>query len=79
MELLRVWTTNQGDRVAVQVVVNLPVAAWGVILADIARHAARAYALQRLGSADDNRRDIVAQFITEAQQPAEGPTGGLLP
>ncbi len=79
MELVRVWSTSQGDRVALQVVVDLPVAAWGIMLADIARHAARAYSLQGLGRVNDNYREIVAQFVTEVQQPSEEPTGELRP
>ncbi len=76
-ELLRVWTSDEGERVALRVLDDLPVEAWGVVLADLAQHAARAYAQKGHGAATGNLRAILSQFLLEFQQPTDSPAGEI--
>ena len=43
-EIVRVWIANNGQQVSLMVGVWNDPAAWGMMLADLARHIARAYA-----------------------------------
>lgn len=86
VEMLRVWVAARGLHCSMNV--GLPehtlgiaeARAWGMILADTARHLAEAIAAQP-GSADGAHQlqEIVGHFLTEVGRPggpASGPAGG---
>ena len=76
-ELLRLWTTANGERVALHVDGSIPVEGWGIMLADLARHLANAYAQKGHGSIQDNYREILASFLLEAGDPTDTVSGSI--
>lgn len=76
-ELLRVWTTDAGERVALRVTKEIPVEGWGLLLSDLAKHAAIAHAQKGVGTTSENLRAIVTEFIRELQEPTDQPKGGI--
>ena len=78
-ELLRVWITNEAQHVSIRSDVWDDPRAWGIMLADLARHVANAYH-QNTG-ADPNAvlhpsRDF---FDAEVGSPTDEPSGQVLP
>jgi len=53
-EILRLWTTPAGERVVLDVDPALDVGVWGIILVDLARHVAKAYAARGSGAGTEN-------------------------
>ena len=76
IEVLRVWTTPRWStmQVALQTSQNDP-AAWGILLADVARHAAKAYALNGVYSENEALRRIRQVFDAEWSTPTDVPEG----
>ncbi|HKN67439.1 MAG TPA: DUF5076 domain-containing protein [Gemmatimonadaceae bacterium] len=73
-EILRLWTTPSGERVALDVDPTLDVGVGGIILVDLARHVARAYEGRASGTGMDNFQRIIASFVAELRQPTDTPT-----
>lgn len=69
-ELLRVWMSSTGVTASLRTD-GLPAEAWGLILADVARHAAEAFERLTGGRPDEVLKQIVAMFIAEMQQPTD--------
>src|SRR5262249_5108300 len=74
-ELLRVWVANRGQHVSLRVGVWNDPAAWGIMLADLARHVANSYeqdvGLDRL----QTLQRIKAAFDAEMTSPTDTPSG----
>jgi hypothetical protein len=75
LELLRVWVANKGQHVSLRVGVWSDPAAWGIMLADLAKHIANSYdqdvALDRLKTL----QRIKVAFDAEMSKPTNDPTG----
>ena len=71
-EILRLWTSEAGERVTLRID-GLEPAAWGLILVDIARHVAHAYARQGTLPVNDAFVQVVTMFVAEIQEPTESP------
>ena len=61
-ELLRLWVASQDQHVSLRVGVWKDPAAWGVVLADLARHVANAYAQNASMDRDDVLERVQAAF-----------------
>ena len=76
VEILRVWTVGGSQHVTLKTGVWSDPAAWGLMLVDLAKHAANAYA------ADGMDRNAALQRIyeglrAELESPTDEPTGGI--
>ena len=71
-EILRLWTSDAGERVTLRID-GLEPAAWGLMLVDVARHVAHAYARQGQWTVNDAFVQLVTMFIAEIQQPTDSP------
>jgi len=69
-EVLRLWTTDSGERVILRID-GLEPAAWGLMLVDVARHVAHAYGRQGRFSLNDAFAEVVTMFIAEIQEPTD--------
>ena len=76
-ELVRVWAARGAQHVSIATNLWSDPASWGIALADLARHIARAYEL--LGG---NREQALARirsgFDAEWEHPTDEPTGKLV-
>ena len=77
-EVLRVWAQQDG-----QLVVTLTPSwdepgAWGLVLADIARHVARAYQQSKGTSEQETLDAVLGLFAAEMVNPTDEPEGGLV-
>jgi hypothetical protein len=78
-ELLRVWVAEQGQHVSLRSGVWEDPFAWGIVLADLARHIVTAEAMHR----DDLDEDaflarILEGFEAEIESPTDEPEGELM-
>ncbi|HEV7957225.1 MAG TPA: DUF5076 domain-containing protein [Marisediminicola sp.] len=73
VEILRVWTTSAGERVVLRVDTLEP-AAWGILLVDIGKHVAHAYARAGTHSANDAFAQLLATFIAEIGNATDSPS-----
>lgn len=72
-EVLRVWTApGEPHQMALSTTWNDP-GAWGLLLVDAARHAARAYAAEGMSEAQALDR-ILQLFRAEIESPTDSPT-----
>lgn len=72
-ELLRLWTTEGSGETVTLRVDGLEPMAWGLMLVDIAKHAAHAYARQGTHSANDAFAGILSGFIAEIGEATDDP------
>ncbi len=76
LEVLRVWIANGQQHVALAFGMWDDPAAWGLLLADLARHIAEAHAQQDdQVSADDFLDEIRAGFESEMDSPTDEVSG----
>ena len=77
-ELLRVWVAEQGQHVSIRSGAWEDPFAWGIVLADLARHIVNAEALQRkeLDSEAFLRR-LLEGFQAEIDSPTDEPEGEI--
>ena len=77
-ELLRVWVAEQGQHVALRSGTWEDPAAWGIVLADLARHIVHAESLHKKGL---DRRAFLARmldgFHAEIESPTDEPEGEI--
>ena len=76
-EVARLWIANQGQHVSLRVGVWSDPAAWGVLLADLARHVANAYAQESSLDANETLQRIKAGFDVEMTHATDNPSGGV--
>ena len=76
-ELLRVWVAHQDQHIGLRVGVWEDPAAWGVMLADLARHIANAFEQVEHRDPVKVLEQIRAGFETEMEAPADAVHGEL--
>ena len=69
-EVLRAWVVDGGLHVSMMRSFDDPMV-WGVLLADVARHAARIYAGEDGRTEDDVTRVIASTFRSEISSPTD--------
>jgi hypothetical protein len=76
-ELLRVWVANEGQHVSLRASVWNDPAAWGIMLADLAKHIANSY--QQEAGVDRLKalQRIKATLDVELASPTDHPSGGI--
>jgi len=70
-EVLRVWIAEQGQHVSIRSGAWEDPFAWGIVLADLARHIANAHALQ---SESVDREAFLARLLEGFEAEIENPT-----
>ena len=78
MEILRVWIAGGAQHVSLKTRVWEDPAAWGIMLVDLAKHVAIAYAADGMDKAEALRR-VYQGFQAEMESPTDEPTGGIEP
>ena len=69
-EIFRAWVVGGGLQVSLQRAFDDP-AVWGILLTDIARHAARTYSAENICSEDVALRAIKSVFDAEWDRPTD--------
>jgi len=79
VEVVRAWIANSGLHCSLQVEVwSDKVGAWGIVLADIARHVANAMKEQREADVSETLAAIRSAFDAELDEPTDEPSGGFV-
>jgi hypothetical protein len=78
VEIARVWVADGDQHVTLATAIWKDPASWGVVLADLARHVARACAETAGLSSDAALNRIQQALIAELDSPTDEPTGGLM-
>jgi len=77
-ELLRVWVAEQGQHVSLRSGTWEDPFAWGIVLADLARHIVNAESLRRKGLDKDAYLErIIEGFHAEIESPTDEPEGEI--
>jgi len=76
-ELLRVWVANKAQHISLQAGVWEDPAAWGIMLADLARHVANSYHQDKGLHQSQSPQRIKAAFDAELESPTDHPSGSL--
>lgn len=77
-ELIRAWVTASGDvHVTIKTDVWQDPAAYGIVLADLARHIANGFNQSQGKDVDDALRRVVEGFSAEVGSPTDTPTGQI--
>ncbi|HET7458922.1 MAG TPA: DUF5076 domain-containing protein [Gemmatimonadaceae bacterium] len=76
-EVARIWMSGGNQHVALAVNEADDPAAWGIMLADLARHVANAYSQFGTHSKEDAMHRVLALFAAELQRPTDRPTGQI--
>jgi uncharacterized protein DUF5076 len=77
-EVARVWVAQKAEHVSLLIGTwNDPVA-WGIVLADLARHVAIGYEQDQGLDCAETLRRITSALLAELESPTDHPTGGLL-
>ncbi len=75
-EVLRVWIAEQGQHVSIRSGAWEDPFAWGIVLADLARHIALAHSLQNKGVDKDAFLErLLEGFSAEIDTPTDEPEG----
>ena len=75
-EVLRVWIAEHGQHVSIQSGAWDDPFAWGIVLADLARHIALAHQLQNVGTdLDAFMERLLEGFQAEIENPTDEPEG----
>ena len=77
-EVARLWTDGNAGYVSVGTHVFEEPGIWGIVIADLARHVANAYAQAEGHDPDEVLQRIKALFDAEWEAPTDTPTGALL-
>lgn len=75
LEVARVWVANNAQHVSLHVGAWEDPFAWGILLADLARHVANAYQQSKDLDPDETVRRIRRGFDAELNSPTDTPTG----
>ena len=76
VEILRIWIAGGSQHVSLKTGVWEDPAAWGLMLADLAKHVANAYAADGMDKAEALRR-VYQGLQVEMESPTDEPTGGI--
>jgi len=76
LEILRIWIAGGSQHVSLKPGVWEDPAAWGLMLADLAKHVANAYAANGMDRAEALRR-VYQGLLVEVEFPTDEPTGGI--
>ena len=76
-ELLRVWVASKGQHVSLRAGVWNDPAAWGLMLADLARHVVNSYEQDSGFSPHETLQRIKAAFDLELTSPTDVPSGEI--
>ena len=81
-EVLRVWIAEHGQHVSIQSGAWDDPFAWGIVLADLARHIALAHQLQKPNDKDKPNLDefmerLLEGFQAEIENPTDEPEGEM--
>lgn len=76
VEILRIWLSDGSQRVSLKTGVWDDPKAWGLMLADLARHGANAYAVDGADREETLRR-VVHGFQIEMDSPTDEPRGAV--
>jgi hypothetical protein len=76
VEILRIWIAGGSQHVSLKTGVWEDPAAWGLMLADLAKHVANAYAAGGMDRAEALRR-VYQGLQVEMESPTDEPTGGI--
>src|ERR1700730_14942209 len=75
-EVMRVWIAEQGQHVSIRSGAWEDPFAWGIVLADLARHIALAHQLQKEGTHPDALLERLIEVIqAEIDNPTDEPEG----
>jgi|SRR6185312_545247 hypothetical protein len=77
-EIARVWVANGAQRVRLRTDVWPDPAAWGIVLAELARHVALAYHQREDHPVEDVLERVLAGFQSELEAPTEPQDGGTV-
>ena len=69
-EVLRAWIAGGGLHVSLLPAFETP-DMWGMLLADVARHAARAFAAEKVCSEDEAMESILELLVAELDAPTD--------
>lgn len=79
VEMVRAWIANSALHCSLEVGVwSDKVGAWGILLADIARHVANAMEEQEGAAVSETIAAIRQAFDAEMDSPTDEPTGGFV-
>ncbi|MCU1265249.1 MAG: hypothetical protein JWM21_1567 [Acidobacteria bacterium] len=78
VEILRAWQVNDSLHVSLKSDAWKEANAWGLVLADIARHVADALRQTSGINVDDTLDEIRYMFNAELLNPTDEPTGGFI-
>jgi hypothetical protein len=76
-EIARLWVASDAQHVVLRTDVWSDPAAWGIVLAELARHVALAYQRRDGHDFEDALERVLAGFHTELDSPTDQPTDGL--
>ena len=74
-EVLRVWIAEQGQHVSIRSGAWEDPFAWGIVLADLARHVAHAHELQEGTDGKVFLKRLLEGFQAEIENPTDEPEG----
>jgi hypothetical protein len=77
VEILRIWIAGGSQHVSLKTEVWQDPAAWGLMLADLAKHVANAYAADGMDRAEALRR-VYQGLQVKMDSPTDEPTGGIV-
>jgi hypothetical protein len=78
IEILRVWVAGDAQHVSLQTGVWSDPGAWGIMLADLARHIARSYESAQGMAAEEAMERLRSVLSAELAAPTDEPKGGLV-
>jgi hypothetical protein len=77
-EIARIWVAEKAERVSLLIGSWDDPVAWGIVLADLARHVANGYEQDKRLDRSETLRRIRAAMTAELDDPTDNPTGNLL-
>jgi hypothetical protein len=77
-EIARVWVAEKAEHVSLLIGTWDDPVAWGIVLADLARHVANGYAQDKGLERSEILQRIRSAMIAELEGPTDEPTGTLL-
>ena len=77
-EILRVWVASQAQHVSLRTGVWEDPFAWGIVLADLARHVANAYSQTKGADQEGTLQRIMSGLDAEMKRPTDRATGSVI-